>query len=67
MRANGLHTCLAVSDGYHIFRIKHMLGREEITVDGAPRPNSKPATFWKRQAAVWHEIASYTLWLLHLS
>lgn len=67
MRANGLHTCLAVSDGYHIFRIKRMLGREGIAVDGAPRPNSKPSTFGKRQEAVWHEIASYTLWLLHLS
>jgi uncharacterized SAM-binding protein YcdF (DUF218 family) len=67
MRANGMHTCLAVSDGYHIFRIKRMLGREGITVYGSPRPNSKPASFWKRQAAVGHEIASYTLWLLHLS
>ena len=67
LRANGMHTGLAVSDSYHMFRIKRMLGREGITIFGAPRPNSKPATFWKRQEAVWHEIASYTLWLLHLS
>jgi uncharacterized SAM-binding protein YcdF (DUF218 family) len=67
MRANGMHTCLAVSDGYHMFRIKRMLGREAISVYGAPRPNSKPVTFWKRQTAVGHEIGSYTLWLLHLS
>ena len=62
-----MHTCLAVSDGYHMFRIRRMLGRERITVYAAPRPNSRPATFWKRQEAIWHEIASYTLWLLHLS
>lgn len=67
LRANGLHSCLAVSDGYHMFRIKHMLGKEGITVYSAPRPNSMPASFWKRQESVWHEIASYTLWLLHLS
>jgi uncharacterized SAM-binding protein YcdF (DUF218 family) len=67
MRANGMHTCLAVSDDYHMFRIKRMLGREGVTVYGSPRPNSKPAAFWKRQGAVWHEIASYTLWRLHLS
>lgn len=67
MRANGMHTCLAVSDGYHIFRIRRMLGRQGIAVIGAPRPNSKPASFWKRQEAVWHEIASFTLWVLHLS
>jgi uncharacterized SAM-binding protein YcdF (DUF218 family) len=67
MRANRLHTCLAVSDGYHIFRIKHMLDREGITVYGAPRPNSKPQSLWKRNEAVFHEITSYTLWMLHLS
>jgi uncharacterized SAM-binding protein YcdF (DUF218 family) len=67
MRANAMRTCLAVSDGYHMFRVQRMLGREGITVYAAPRPNSKPAGFWKRQEAVWHEITSYTLWLMHLS
>ena len=67
MRANGMTTCLAVSDGYHMFRVKRMLGREGVTVYAAPRPNSKPPDFWKQQAAVWHEIASYTLWLVHLT
>lgn len=67
MRANHMNTCLAVSDGYHIFRIKSMLSREGVTVYGAPRPNSKPLSFTKRNEAVMHEIASYTVWLLHLS
>jgi len=67
MRANGLKTCLAVSDGYHIFRIKHMLAREGITAYGAPRPNVKRASLVKEHEAVFHEIASYTVWLLHLS
>jgi uncharacterized SAM-binding protein YcdF (DUF218 family) len=67
LRANHMSSCLAVSDGYHMFRIKRMLGRERITVVAAPRPNSKPQTFWKWNEAVWHEIASYTLWLVHLS
>ena len=67
MLANHMNTCLAVSDGYHIFRIKSMLSREGVTVYGAPRPNSKPLSFTKRNEAVMHEIASYTLWMLHLS
>ena len=67
MRANGMRTCLAVSDGYHIFRIKKMLQREGITAYGAPRPNSHPQSFWRRQESAWHEIGSYTLWLLHVS
>jgi uncharacterized SAM-binding protein YcdF (DUF218 family) len=67
MSANSMRTCLAVSDSYHIFRIKQMLGREGVTVYGAPRPNSRPQSFWKRQESVWHEIGSYTLWVFHLS
>lgn len=67
MHANHMSSCLAVSDGYHIFRIKQMLAREDVTVYGAPRPNSKPQSFGKRNEAVLHEIASYTLWLLRLS
>lgn len=67
MHTNDMRTCLAVSDGYHIFRIKQMLAREGVTAYGAPRPNSKPQSFGKRNEAVLHEIASYTLWLLRLS
>ncbi|HET9182707.1 MAG TPA: YdcF family protein [Candidatus Angelobacter sp.] len=67
MRENGLKTCVAVSDSYHIFRIKKMLGREGITVFGSPRPNSTPPTFWKREEYALHEIGSYTIWLFHLS
>jgi uncharacterized SAM-binding protein YcdF (DUF218 family) len=67
MHANHMNTCLAVSDGYHIFRIKHMLTREGLTAYGSPRPNSKPVSLSKRNEAVFHEIASYTLWLLRLS
>jgi len=67
MFVNHMRTCLAVSDGYHIFRIKHMLQRQGITAYGAPRPNSRPQNFWKQQESAWHEIGSYTLWLAHVT
>ena len=67
MRVNGLKTCVAVSDAYHLFRIKKMLGREGVTGYGSPRPNSRPQSFWKGQESAFHEIGSYTIWLLHLS
>jgi uncharacterized SAM-binding protein YcdF (DUF218 family) len=67
MRVNAMKSCLAVSDGYHIFRIKHMLAREGIVAYGAPRANSRPASFWKRNEAIFHEGLSYTLWLMRLS
>ncbi len=39
MRANGLHSCVAVSDAYHVFRIKRLLEHEGIgPVYVAPRP-----------------------------
>jgi len=67
LRANDFKSCVAVSDAYHLFRIKRMLGREGIKVYASPRPNSRPQTFWKRQESAFHEIGSYTIWLLHLS
>jgi uncharacterized SAM-binding protein YcdF (DUF218 family) len=67
MRANSMRSCVAVSDGYHLFRIKHMMTREGIIVYGSPRINSRPPGFWKRQGSIFHEIASFTLWELHLT
>ena len=67
MRVNRMTTCLAVSDAYHIFRIKKMLGREGITSFGSPRPNSRPLGLWKKSEAVFHEVSSFTVWLMGLS
>jgi uncharacterized SAM-binding protein YcdF (DUF218 family) len=67
MHTNHMSTCLAVSDGYHIFRIKQMLAREGMIAYGSPRPNSKPQSLIKKNEAVFHEMASYTVWLLRLS
>ena len=67
LRANGLHTCLAVSDGYHIFRIKKMLERQGFTVYGSPRPLIRPATRWQRLEVTSREVVSYTLWRLHIT
>jgi len=67
MRANSMRSCIAVSDGYHLFRIKHMMTREGIVVYASPRLNSRPPNFWRRQESIFHEIASFTLWQLHLT
>jgi uncharacterized SAM-binding protein YcdF (DUF218 family) len=67
MRANAMHSCIAVSDGYHLFRIKHMMAREGFLVYASPRLNSRPPGFWRRQESIFHEIASFTLWAFHLT
>jgi uncharacterized SAM-binding protein YcdF (DUF218 family) len=62
LRANGFHTCLAVSDGYHMFRVKQMLEREGVVVYASPRPNSRLLSPWQRARVKLREVFSYTAW-----
>lgn len=63
MRANGLHSCVAVSDAYHVFRIRKLLEHEGIAlVYVAPRLDSRPHSVWQRSVAVLREASSYLLW-----
>jgi uncharacterized SAM-binding protein YcdF (DUF218 family) len=66
LRANGMHNCLAVSDGYHMFRVKQMLERQAITVYASPRPDSKLPSRWERIRVKLREVMSYTAWRLGL-
>src|SRR6478736_3621653 len=61
MRRMNLRSCIVVSDGYHIFRVKKMLERRGITVYGSPRPeegggDKRPWWIYARQAI------AYGLW-----
>jgi uncharacterized SAM-binding protein YcdF (DUF218 family) len=67
LRTNKLKDCIAVSDAYHVFRIKRMLEADGITVYTAPRPNSLPHTRMQRTEAVLREAGSYFLWQLHIT
>jgi uncharacterized SAM-binding protein YcdF (DUF218 family) len=68
MRANGLHSCVAVSDAYHVFRIRKLLEREGIgPVYVAPRPDSRPHGLVQRAVAVLREATSYLLWWLGIT
>lgn len=62
MRANGMKACVAVSDGYHIYRIKRMMGRQGVQAFGSPRPGGKKGPF-----VFLREVASITLWRLHIT
>jgi uncharacterized SAM-binding protein YcdF (DUF218 family) len=66
MRANHLHSCLAVSDEYHVFRIRKLLEHEGIQVYVAPRADSRPHGELQRTLAVLREATSYLLWRLHI-
>jgi uncharacterized SAM-binding protein YcdF (DUF218 family) len=66
MRANHMRTCVAVSDAYHVFRIRKLLEHEGIEVAVAPRPDSVPRSPWTRGVALLRESASYMLWKMHI-
>ena len=65
MAENRMHSCVAVSDPYHIFRIKGMLARYGITAYGSPRPEVQ--TGGQRVGSILREATSYCLWRLHLT
>ncbi len=61
MRRMNFHSCIVVSDGYHIFRAKRMLEGQGITVYGSPRPGG-PAG---RRVLDWlylKQAVGYALW-----
>jgi len=62
MNTNRLRNCLAVSDAYHVFRVKRMLQSEGVNAYAAPRPESLPRSFWERSFLVAREAVSYMFW-----
>ena len=66
MRANHMQSCIAVSDEYHVFRIRKLLEGQGVKVYVAPRPDSRPRSVWQRGLAVLREAVSYMAWQLHL-
>ena len=62
-----MHTCVAVSDQYHVFRMQKLLEHEGIHVYVAPRPDSRPRSALVRVLAVLREAFSYMAWRLHLT
>lgn len=67
MQKNGMKSCVVVSDGYHLYRAKQMLGRYGLQTYGAPRPMPRPQSRWQRALVVLREVLSYTLWRLHVT
>jgi uncharacterized SAM-binding protein YcdF (DUF218 family) len=61
MRRMNFHSCIVVSDGYHIFRAKRMLEKQGVRVYGSPRPVSNTS----RRDVRWlylKQAIGYALW-----
>jgi uncharacterized SAM-binding protein YcdF (DUF218 family) len=62
MHVNGMQSCIAVSDAYHVFRIRALLEHEGVQVELAPRPESRPRSLLQRFSAAMREAMSYLVW-----
>lgn len=61
MRRLNLKSCIVVSDGYHIYRVKRMLQSEGMRVYGSPRPEA-PKKDWRQQWLYFRQAVAYALW-----
>jgi uncharacterized SAM-binding protein YcdF (DUF218 family) len=66
MRTNHMQSCIAVSDAYHVFRIRKLLEHQGLRVYVSPRPDSRPHSLGQRVEAVLREAISYIVWRLQL-
>jgi uncharacterized SAM-binding protein YcdF (DUF218 family) len=62
MRMMNLKSCIVVSDGYHIYRVKKMLEGMGMKVYGSPRPAGPPAEGWREQWVYTRQAIAYELW-----
>jgi uncharacterized SAM-binding protein YcdF (DUF218 family) len=61
LRRMGLHSCIIVSDGYHIFRVKRIMQQQGFAVYGSPREQgdtSIPEEWWQ----YFRQAIAYGLW-----
>jgi len=67
MHVNGMRTCLAVSDWYHMYRSKAALRHYGIAAYSAPRPETRPETRQQRVLTIMREGLSTLGWWLRLT
>jgi uncharacterized SAM-binding protein YcdF (DUF218 family) len=61
LRRMGLHSCIIVSDGYHIFRVKRIMQQQGFAAYGSPREQgdtSIPEEWWQ----YFRQAVAYGLW-----
>ncbi|MFB3917749.1 MAG: YdcF family protein [Terriglobales bacterium] len=67
LRANRIQDCVAVSDAYHMLRVKRLLQEQGVTVYASPRPDSIPHTRRARIVTAAREALSYLAYKIGLN
>ena len=62
MHRMNLHSCLVVSDGYHIYRVKRLMEAKHIKVYGSPRPQLVTLTKTQQSWLYFKQAAGFVLW-----
>jgi uncharacterized SAM-binding protein YcdF (DUF218 family) len=65
MRRMNLRSCIVVSDGYHIYRVKKMLENQGLKVYGSPRPEDRvplEPEGWRQEWVYVRQALAYGLW-----
>jgi len=62
MHRMGLHSCIVVSDGYHIYRVKRLMQAQQIKVYGSPRPQIGVTTELQKRWLYLRQAAGFVLW-----
>ncbi len=62
MKRMNLYSCIVVSDGYHIYRVKRVLERRGIRVYGSPRPSAVTMSARKLNWLYFRQAVGFCLW-----
>jgi uncharacterized SAM-binding protein YcdF (DUF218 family) len=66
MRRMNLKSCVVVSDGYHIYRVKKLLQAQGVEVWGSPRPGEEPKG-WRQTWVYLRQAIAYDLWRMGIA
>ncbi len=67
MRRMGLHSCIVVSDGYHIYRVKRLLQAQGIKVYGSPRPQTGSMSSAELRWMYFRQAVGFVLWQIGIN
>ena len=62
MHRMNLHSCIVVSDGYHIYRVKRLMEVQHIKVFGSPRPQTIALSKREENWLYLRQAAGFVLW-----
>ncbi|MDQ2947902.1 MAG: YdcF family protein [Acidobacteriota bacterium] len=62
MHSKNLESCIVVSDGYHIYRVKRLLQAQDIKVYGSPRPATGGMSCAELRWLYFRQAIGFVLW-----